>query len=77
MPETSEEESKSDVSPIGLIQAHIGILETRVAEMDVLVGWTACLAGIDPTDTVKTEDAHSLNSWETVQLVHYSLAATV
>jgi len=77
VPETSEEEGKGDVSPIGLFQAHVGTLDVRVAETGALVGWTACLAGIDPADTVKAEDAHSLDPWETVQLVHDCLAAAV
>jgi len=75
MPETSEEEGKGDVSPI--IQAHVGTLVVGAAEMGALVGRTACLAGIDPADTVKAEDAHSLDPWETVQLVHDCLAAAV
>jgi len=77
MPETFEEEGKGDVSPIGLFQVQVDILEIRSAEIGALVGWTACLAGIDPADTVKAEDAHSLDPWETVQLVHDCLAAAV
>ena len=77
MPETSEEEGKGDVSPIVTSQAQFGTLEVRAAEIGALVGWTACLAGIDPAHTVKIKDAHSLDPWETVQLVHDCFEAAV
>jgi len=77
MPETSEEEGKGDVSPVGLIQAQVGTLMMRVAEPGALVGWRDGLALIGLDDMEKTHDAHSLDPWETVQLIDDDLAAAV
>jgi len=77
MPETFEEEGKGDVSPIGLFQVQVDILEIRAAETGALVDNTDGLALIDLHNTVKAGDAHSLDPWETVQLVHDCLAAAV
>jgi len=76
MPETSEEESEGDVSPIELIQA-LATFNIRVAEKGALVGWTDGLALSALDDMVKTDDVDPLDPWEKVQLIDDDLAAIV